>query len=113
MRNSNPFYREIVKYSHRLVDWEPVSGYGQREVIAEDSGVVVVRYVLDAPVSLTGTRLVFFSDTHYLTRNSMPDNDTITGLIKSLSPDIMIFGGDMGSYNCSLPGFLELLRKLP
>ena len=75
--------------------------------------MAVVRYVLEAPEAFTGTRMVFFSDTHYLTRDSGPDNDIIAGLIKSLSPDIMIFGGDMVSYNCALPGFLDLLKKLP
>lgn len=113
MRNSNPFYRKIVKYSHRLIDWEAVGGYRDRDIIAEDSGVAAVRYELDAPDALAGTRMVFFSDTHYLTRDSIPDNDIIAGLIKDLSPDIMIFGGDMVSYNCAMPGFIDLLKKLP
>jgi uncharacterized protein len=113
MRHPNPFKRKTYKYSHRLDDWTVVSSYHQREIVIESAGVAVVKYQVVAPSGVAGKRLVFFSDTHYLIPAVAEHNQAIADLIAETRPDILVYGGDIVSYNCEFAGFKDLLERLP
>jgi predicted MPP superfamily phosphohydrolase len=88
------------KYSHRIRDWERVSGYQDRKIIFSYGGVETVRYEIKSEVpGLGGTKIAFFSDLHcgsYISRN-MEEN--IIRCINDLKADFVVFGGDVVAYS--------------
>ncbi len=113
MRHPNPFKRKIYRYSHRLKDWRNIVSYGRRNIVFEKSDIAAVKYQVEAPEGVVGKRLVFFSDTHYLTPAVAERNQTIADMIAELKPHILVYGGDIVSFNCEINGFRDLLSRLP
>ncbi len=83
-------------------EWRGVRGYSGR--ILRDTpaarGFKVVEYHVQVPenTNVSGKRMLFFADLHY--GSVYPDTDACREVLSEISPDWVVFGGDLITYAC-------------
>ncbi|MBN1863743.1 MAG: metallophosphoesterase [Victivallales bacterium] len=93
-------------------EWRCVRGYSGR--ILRDSpaprGFKVVEYHVGVPgdSSLKGKKMLFFADLHY--GSIYPDTDACREVIEDISPDWVVFGGDLITYACQQDNAFRFLK---
>jgi predicted MPP superfamily phosphohydrolase len=95
-------------------DWRRLAGYSNRNIINKLSGhpIAVIEYSLDisAEYSLKGKKILFFSDLHFGSGNF--DVDEFRKMVTEISPDWILFGGDLITYACYQDEAFEFLKEI-
>ena len=97
-------------------DWKNLKGYGGRSIISaaksdERPPFAVVEYEIPVPenLKLSDKKLLFFSDLHW--GNTEMDLTPLAELAKNVSPDWIVFGGDLANYACFFDEAFDALAK--
>ena len=97
----------------RLRRWQLLTGYHQAEVVS-DGIVALVRYRIAVPFAgAAGRRIAFVSDQHY--RGNRKDRRLATAverLLREISPDYLLLGGDVSSHGNEMKFLPDMLRRL-
>lgn len=94
-----------------LQQWNKVSGYAGRHIVARGRKAVLTGY--DIPCSspeLNGQTIMFFSDLHW--NDNQPLAYDLKDFASQYQPDWLIFGGDLVNYSCHINSAKELLQGL-
>jgi predicted MPP superfamily phosphohydrolase len=108
---------EKTDYISAICRWRHISGYRKRHIInnsldLSESGIQVVEYRIGVPseYALSGKSLLFFSDLHYDNRTGSAG--VYIDILKRISPDWIVFGGDLATYACSIEAGFEWLGEI-
>ena len=93
-----------------IFDWKHISGYKNRKVIKETNAYVTVEYIINTCPALKNKNILIVTDTHFRGTN-FPYSDLIES-INSLSPDWIIFGGDIVHYMIYINEAIDFLSEL-
>ena len=102
---------ELLKFFR---SWSHLSGFPRRRIVNSTLHLPtfpdVVEYVLktDKSASIAGKSIFFFSDLHY---DGNQELSSISTIVDRVSPDWIVFGGDLITYSCHFEGAFEWLEK--
>ena len=99
-------------------EWKKEAGYRTRNFISTPESEKfsfpcnIVEYILKIPpeYGLAGKKIFFFSDLHC--SETSPDPELFSQMIGVLSPDWIVFGGDLVTYACFINSAFSWLEKV-
>ena len=109
--NIQKYISELLKL---LVEWKHLSGFSGRRVVNSTQNLPgspeLVEYVLqtEKSASVAGKTIFFFSDLHY---DGCKDLSSINIIVDRVSPDWIVFGGDLITYACHFEEAFSWLEK--
>ncbi|MCP4179199.1 MAG: hypothetical protein GY756_15675 [bacterium] len=98
-------------YLRSILEWKHQISFRKRKIISETDNFVVTEYNISSSKIFTDTNIIFFSDTHF-NKSNLKKQGELLNLINSIQTDVIIFGGDLVSYNVNLPEAIEFLSKI-
>jgi uncharacterized protein len=98
-------------YLRTILEWKHQISFRKRKIVSETDNFIVTAYNITSPKVFKETSIIFFSDTHF-NKNNIKLQDELLNLINSFYSDVVIFGGDLVSYNINLPKSIEFLAKI-
>ena len=94
-----------------LNQWEKVSGYAGRQLVARGRKAVLTAYEIPCrSPELNGRTIMFFSDLHW--RNDQLIADDLKDFAAKYPPDWLVFGGDLVNYACDIDSATHFLKTL-
>jgi uncharacterized protein len=95
-------------------DWQRIAGYSTRRIINQLGGteIAVVEYKVKVSpdFGIHGRRMIFFSDLHV--GSIALDAEEFRRTFEDISPEWIVFGGDLISYACYQDEAFEFLEKV-
>ncbi len=100
----------LHSFKKLIFDWKNLSNYRTRKIINETQTYVTVEYTINSSTVLKGRSILFITDTHF--RGSNFPFSNLAESINSLSPDWIIFGGDIVHFMIYINNAIEFLSSL-
>jgi predicted MPP superfamily phosphohydrolase len=104
------------KFVHRASEWQPISTYKQRHIFRKGKYVDIVEYKIPTKITNNkGKKLLWFSDLHLWGNLKVDEKiaEESSLFINDLSPDYLVYGGDLVMYSSALPMVRDFFQSLP
>ena len=98
-------------FNPNLRNWKKLSGYRHRDILRRCGSFDIVKYDIPQRKALKRApgKIVFLTDLHC---DASVDPESFANTVNSLSPDWILFGGDLVSFSCFCARAFELLTRL-
>lgn len=95
-----------------LYKWKKISGYSQRNITSSSGSLAAVEYILpvNPESNLDNKILIFFSDLHW--NNSSRALLEVKNIFNEITPDWLVFGGDLITYACFYATAMDFMKSL-